>query len=157
MPATPATRALRRAGIDFTEHVYDHDPAVTDYGREAAAALGVPAARVFKTIVVAVADRGPRVVILPVDAMIDLKAVAAAAGGKRAALAPPADAERSTGYVLGGISPFGQRRPLPTLLDRSALTHDTILVSGGRRGFDVEVTPADLLRVLSADTAAIAR
>lgn len=157
MPATPATRALRAAGVDFTEHVYQHDPATTDYGSEAAQALGVPAERVFKTLVVDVPGTGLAVAIVPVTGQMDLKAVAAALGGKRAALADAGDAQRSTGYVLGGISPFGQRRRLPTVLDESALDHARILVSGGRRGFDVAVAPQDLLRALDGRTAAIAR
>lgn len=157
MPGTPATRALTADGVAFVEHVYHHDPTVTDFGREAATALGVPADRVFKTIVVEVTGRGLAVAVLPVDAMMDLKAVALAAGGKKAALAAVGDAQRSTGYVVGGISPFGQRRRLPTVLDASALDHETILVSGGQRGFDVEVAPGDLVRILSAATAAICR
>lgn len=156
MPATPATRALHAAKIPFTEHVYDHDPAVTDYGHEAATALGVSEDRVFKTLIVE-SDAGLAVVIVPVGAMTDLKSVATTLGVKKAALAPTADAQRSSGYVVGGISPFGQRRRLPTVLDKSATGHPSILVSGGRRGFDVEVDPRDLVSLLDAFVAPVAR
>ena len=156
MPVTPATRALDAAGISFIQHVYDHDPAVTDYGQEAADALGVSAQRVFKTLVVA-ADAGLAVVVVPVAAMMDLKAVAAALGVKKVTLAAGVDAQRSSGYVVGGISPFGQRRALPTVLDQSATDYESILVSGGRRGFDVEVDPQDLVRLLDAVVAPVAR
>lgn len=147
---------LRAAGIDFVEHSYEHDPRADSYGLEAADALGVPAARVYKTLVIAL-DRGLGVAVLPVDRRLDLKAAAAALGSKRAALAEQAAAERSTGYVVGGISPFGQRSPLPTAVDESALAHPTMFVSGGRRGFDVEVAPDDLVRLLDARPAPIAR
>lgn len=156
MPVTPATRALRAAKISFTEHVYDHDPSVTDYGQEAAAALGVSADRVFKTLVVD-SDAGLAVVVVPVAMMMDLKAVAAALGVKKAALAQTADAQRSSGYVVGGISPFGQRRALPTVLDQSATGFASILVSGGRRGFDIEVAAQDLVTLLDALVAPVAR
>lgn len=156
MPATPATRTLRAAKTPFAEHVYDHDPSVTDYGQEAAQALGVCADRVFKTLIVE-SEVGLAVVVVPVATMMDLKAVAAALGVKKAALAATADAQRSTGYVIGGISPFGQRRRLPTVLDRSATGYPSILVSGGRRGFDIEVDPQDLIRLLDAVVAPVAR
>lgn len=156
MPVTPATRALRTAKVTFTEHVYDHDPLVTDYGLEAAAELGVPANRVFKTLIVE-SDTGLAVVVVPVDAMMDLKAVAATLGVKKVGLARAADAQRSSGYIVGGISPFGQRRRLPTVLDQSATEQPSILVSGGRRGFDVEVAPQDLVRLLDALVAPVAR
>ncbi|KYH44485.1 Cys-tRNA(Pro) deacylase [Branchiibius sp. NY16-3462-2] len=156
MPATPATRALRAAKIPFTEHVYDHDPSVTDYGQEAADALGVSADRVFKTLVVA-SEAGLAVVVVPVATMMDTKAVAAALGVKKVGLAESTDAQRSSGYVVGGISPFGQRRRLPTVLDQSATDYPSILVSGGRRGFDIEVDPQDLVRLLDALVAPVAR
>lgn len=154
--STPATAALRAAGIPFAERAYTHDPAVTDYGREAADALGVEPDRVFKTLL---ADVDGRLVvgIVPVTGKLDLKALAAAVGGKRAAMADPAVAERRTGYLVGGISPIGQKTAHPTVLDETAELWDTVLVSGGRRGFDLELAPADLVRATSAVLADIAR
>ncbi|RZS82893.1 transcriptional regulator [Motilibacter rhizosphaerae] len=153
---TPATAALTRAGIAFTAHPYDHDPAAPSYGLEAAEVLGVEPQRVLKTLV---ADVDGRLVVgvVPVDRQLDLKALAAAVGGKRAAMADPAAAERSSGYVVGGISPVGQRKPLPTVVDASALAHETVYVSGGRRGLDLELAPQDLLRATGASAAAVAR
>jgi len=156
MAGTPATVALTRAGITWTPHVYDHDPAAASYGLEAAAALGVDAERVFKTLVASV-DGKLAVAVVPVTGQLDLKALATAVGGKRAEMADPAAAERTTGYVRGGISPLGQRKALPTVVDESATTYDTVFVSGGRRGFDVELAPMDLVRLTSARVAAIAR
>ena len=153
---TPATTTLTRLGVAYDLHPYEHDPAAPSYGLEAAEALGVPPAHVFKTLLVQ-GERGLAVGVVPVDRTLDLKAVAAALGLKKVAMADPAAAERSTGYVVGGISPVGQKRALPTVLDDSALGHDTVLVSGGRRGFDVELTPADLAAVTRAVTAPIAR
>ena len=155
-PGTPATVALSRAGVAYAERAYDHDPAADSYGLEAATALGVEPARVFKTLLVDTGS-GLAVGVVPVDKQLDLKAIAGALGVKKAAMARPADAERSTGYVVGGISPVGQKRPLPTVLDESATGHATILVSGGRRGLDLELSPADLVRVTDATTAPIAR
>lgn len=158
---TRATAALLLAGIPFELREYTHDPAETDYGGEAARKLQLPPGRVFKTLVADV--EGARsggaltVAIVPVAGMLDLKALAAARGGKRAQLADPALAERKTGYVIGGISPIGQRTQLPTVLDQSALEYATVLVSGGKRGFDVELSPQDLLRVTSGVSAPIAR
>jgi len=131
-------------------HSYDHDPRSTAYGVEAVEALGVDPDRIFKTLIAAVDDR-LAVGIVPVAATLDLKALAAALGGKRAALADPAAAARVTGYVLGGISPLGQRRTLPTVLDSSATSHATIFVSAGRRGLQVELAPANLVRLTAAD------
>lgn len=153
---TPATVALTRAGVEFDLRSYDHDPRSTSYGLEAAEALGVPPERVFKTLV-ASADGGLVVGIVPVDRQLDLKALARALGRSRAAMADVAVAERATGYVAGGISPLGQKRAHPTVLDESALGHATILVSGGRRGVDVELSPLDLVAVTGATTAMIAR
>ncbi|WP_409482958.1 Cys-tRNA(Pro) deacylase [Arsenicicoccus dermatophilus] len=153
---TPATVALDRAGIAYQVHAYDHDPGAASYGLEAAELLGVAPARVFKTLV---ADTGSGLVVgvVPVSRRLDPKALAAAVGAKRAQLADPVVAERSSGYVVGGISPVGQRRALPTVLDASAHEHGTILVSGGRRGLDLELSPADLVSVTRARTAPIAR
>lgn len=153
---TPATVALTRAGIGFTLRAYDHDPAAESYGLEAATALGVEPERVLKTLLVSVEGRLV-VGIVPVSGQLDLKAVAAAAGGKRAEMADPRLAERTTGYVVGGISPVGQRKQLPTVLDESALRFDTVLVSGGRRGLDLELSPHDLVRVTAATVAQIGR
>lgn len=153
---TPATVALEAAGVPYTVHAYDHDPAAASYGGEAAEVLGIPAARVFKTLVADV-DGTLTVGIVPVSGQLDLKALAAAVGGKRAAMADPAAAERSSGYVLGGISPLGQRRPLRTVLDDSALGHGTVFVSAGRRGLEVELAPGDLVALTGARTAAIGR
>lgn len=155
-PSTPATVALTRAKIAFTPHAYVHDDGATDFGAEAARALGVEPARVFKTLMVQT-DQGLGIGIVPVDGLLDLKAVAAALGGKKATMADPALAEKKSGSVVGGISPIGQRMPLPTVLDDSALTHATIYVSGGRRGFDIELSPADLLRATNGRAAPIRR
>ncbi|HET7358363.1 MAG TPA: Cys-tRNA(Pro) deacylase [Nocardioidaceae bacterium] len=154
--ATPATTALSRAGISFEVHAYEHDPAAESYGEEAARVLGLEPARVFKTLFVSL-DRRLCVGIVPVSSRLDLKAVAAALGGKAATMADPADAERASGYVVGGISPLGQRRQHPTVLDESALAFPTVFVSGGRRGLDVELSPADLVAMTSAVTAPIRR
>lgn len=154
--ATPAIRALEHAGVAHTVHPYDHDPGAASFGLEAAEALGVPPARVFKTLL-ARADGRLVVGIVPVIAQLDLKALAAAVEARRATMADPADAERATGYVVGGISPLGQRRSLPTVLDESARVHATVYVSGGRRGLDVEVAPDDLVRLLDARVGAISR
>lgn len=153
---TPATTALTRAGVAFDVHPYEHDPAAPSYGLEAAAALSVPPGQVFKTLLV---DNGAglAVGVVPVDRQLDLKAVAAALGWKRAIMAEPAAAERSTGYVVGGISPVGQRRRLPTVVDRSATGIERIYVSGGRRGLDLSLAPADLVRVTDGLIADIAR
>ncbi|WP_350349686.1 Cys-tRNA(Pro) deacylase [Agromyces sp. G08B096] len=154
---TPATVALQAAGIAFRAHAYEHDPRAAAFGLEAAEKLGVDPERVFKTLLATV-DGGPLAVgIVPVAQQLDLKALAAAVGGKRAELADPATAERRTGYVVGGISPIGQKTALPTVLDESAILCETILVSGGRRGFDVELAPDDLLAVTAGRYAPIAR
>jgi Cys-tRNA(Pro)/Cys-tRNA(Cys) deacylase len=152
---TPATIALERARIPFTLHEYAHDPRHDSYGLEAAEALGVPPERVFKTLVASV-DGSLAVGVVPVHRQLDLKALAAAAGGKRAVLAEVTAAERATGYVAGGISPVGQRRRLPTVVDESALGLEPVFCSGGRRGLEIEVAPADLVRAAGATVAAIA-
>lgn len=153
---TPATVALSRAGVEFTLHAYEHDPRAASYGLEAAAALGVEPGRVFKTLLAEV-DGRLVVGIVPVDGQLDLKALARAVGGSRATMADPAAAQRATGYVVGGISPFGQKRAHPTVVDASAHDHATVLVSAGRRGLDLEISPADLVRVLEATTGQIGR
>ena len=153
---TPATVALTRAGIAFTLHSYEHDPRAASYGLEAAAALGVPPERVFKTLL-ADLDGSLVVGIVPVDGQLDLKALARALGGSKAVMADPSVAERVTGYVVGGISPLGQKRRARTVLDESALAHSTVFVSAGRRGLDLEIAPADLVRALEATTDQIGR
>lgn len=151
---TPATAALAAAGVPFVLHPYAHDPSATSYGLEAAEVLGIDPARVFKTLMVEVEGR-LAVAIVPVSGNLDLKSVAASLGSKKAAMADPKAAERRTGYVLGGISPLGQRQSSPTVLDDSALAFGTILVSGGRRGLDIELSPSDLVRLTKAITAPI--
>lgn len=153
---TPATVALTAAGIEFTVRAYDHDPRAASYGVEAAEALGVPAERVFKTLLARVDDR-LAVAVVPVGGQLDLKALARALDASKAVMADPAAAERATGYVVGGISPVGQKRPHPTVVDSSALDHPTVFVSGGRRGLDLELTPADLIRITEAITDQIGR
>ncbi|MGW7403656.1 Cys-tRNA(Pro) deacylase [Streptomyces sp. NPDC054833] len=153
---TPATVALTAAGVDYTVHSYDHDPGHPSYGEEAAEAMGVSPDRVFKTLVADV-DGRLTVAVVPVAGSLDLKALATAVGGKRAAMADPVLAERTTGYVRGGISPLGQRKKLPTVLDESASAHTTICVSAGRRGLEVELSPADLAGLTGATLAPIGR
>jgi len=153
---TPATVALTAAGVPFTIHAYDHDPAHPSYGEEAAQAMGVSPDRVFKTLVAEV-DGALTVAVVPVAGTLDLKSLATAVGGKRAAMADPTLAERTTGYVRGGISPLGQRRRLPTVLDASAATHATICISAGRRGLEVELSPEDLAKLTEAVVAPIGR
>jgi Cys-tRNA(Pro)/Cys-tRNA(Cys) deacylase len=155
--ATPAVRVLEKAKVAHTLHTYDPDhPADHGYGEAAVAALGSDPRQVFKTLVARV-DGDLTVAIVPVAGTLDLKALAAAAGGRKAVMADPADAERTTGYVRGGISPLGQRKALPTVVDDSALEFATIMVSAGKRGLQVELPPADLVRLTRARTAPIGR
>ncbi|WP_110205156.1 Cys-tRNA(Pro) deacylase [Nocardioides daejeonensis] len=153
---TPAVIALTQAGIPHTLHAYTHDPRVTNYGLEAAEALGVEPEAVFKTLL---ADVDGRLVvgIVPVTGQLDLKALARAVGGSKAAMADPAAAQRATGYVVGGISPIAQVRSHPTVLDETAILHETIYVSGGRRGLDIGLRPDDLLMLTDGTYAAIGR
>ncbi|WP_018682289.1 Cys-tRNA(Pro) deacylase [Actinokineospora enzanensis] len=151
---TPATALLVKRKIDHKVHTYSHDPRAA-YGLEAAEALGVPAARVFKTLLAEV-DGVLTVGVVPVDAQLDLKALAAAVGGKRAKMAEVSVAERTTGYVAGGISPLGQRKRLRTVIDASAGELPTMFCSGGRRGLEIELAAADLITLTGAVTAAIA-
>jgi Cys-tRNA(Pro)/Cys-tRNA(Cys) deacylase len=161
--STPAVKLLTADGVPFTAHAFEAEDRSrassnerVSFGSEAAAALGVEEARVFKTLVAEV-DGALWVAVVPVTGQLDLKALAGAAGGKRAVMADPAAAERSSGYVVGGISPLGQRKALPTVVDASALDHATVFVSGGRRGLDLELPPADLVRLTRARTAPLAR
>lgn len=153
---TPATVALSAASIGFEVRSYQHDPRAESYGLEAAEALDVDPARVFKTLLASL-DGSLVVGIVPVTGQLDLKALARALGGSKAVMAEVAAAERATGYVAGGISPVGQKRLHRTVLDTTALDHDTILVSGGRRGFDIELAPTDLVAITRAVTATIGR
>jgi Cys-tRNA(Pro)/Cys-tRNA(Cys) deacylase len=148
---TPATRAARRAGVGFSVHEYRHDPRAESYGLEAAAALGLEPARVFKTLVVDL-DGELAVCVIPSAEQLDLRRL-----GKRAALAPTQRAERVTGYVAGGISPLGQRRALPTFVDDTATGHESVFVSAGRRGLEIELAPADLVGLTGADVRALTR
>jgi Cys-tRNA(Pro)/Cys-tRNA(Cys) deacylase len=152
---TPATALLARQQVAHTLHPYAHDPRASSYGAEAAGALGVEPGRLFKTLVVSV-DGRLAVGVVPVAGSLDLKAIAAALGGKKAAMAEPATAERATGYVTGGISPLGHRSRLPVVLDASARDWDTVYVSAGRRGLQVSLAPDDLVRVAAATVAPIA-
>ena len=154
---TPALVALAAAGIPHVAHDYAHDPANdVGYGLEAAHALGVDPERGFKTLMATV-DGTLTVAVVPVTGMLDLKALAAAVGGKRAAMADVKDAERATGYVVGGISPLGQRTAHPTVVDETVYLFDTVLVSGGRRGLDVELAPDDLVALTGAVVADVAK
>lgn len=153
---TPATKVLADSGFPHVLRTYRHDPRAASYGLEAAAELGVEPERVLKTLLADV-DGALVVGIVPVDAQLDLKLLASAVGGKRAAMAEVARAERATGYVAGGISPIGQRSAHPTILDESALAHQTVLVSGGRRGLDIELQPSHLIALTHARVAPIAR
>lgn len=153
---TPAILAAKRAGIPFRLHEYEHDPGAASFGLEAAEKLGADPGRVFKTLVASV-DGTLVAALVPVERSLDLKELAAAVGGKRAAMAEVSDAERATGYVAGGISPLGQRKPLPTVIDDSASSREAIFVSAGRRGLQIEIRPGDLQRLLSARVARIAR
>jgi len=152
---TPATKLLTSAGVTFIAHEYAHDPNSSSFGLEAAQKLGVDPNRVFKTLIANV-DESFAVAIVPVSQQVSLKSLSRALGAKRAAMADPAQAARLTGYVVGGISPLGQKRLLTTVIDLSANDFETILVSGGRRGFDIELSPNDLASLLSAIFAEIA-
>ncbi|MFJ6417155.1 Cys-tRNA(Pro) deacylase [Paeniglutamicibacter sp. NPDC091659] len=156
---TPATTLLDREKVDYTLHPYTHDPAADSFGLEAAEALGVAPNRVFKTLLVATGEQGASALvvgIVPVDQSLDLKAIASALGIKKVEMADPVAAERRTGYVVGGISPLGQRQHSRTILDSSAMAHETIYVSGGHRGLDIELAPTDLQRLTDAQLAHIA-
>jgi Cys-tRNA(Pro)/Cys-tRNA(Cys) deacylase len=153
---TTATIALERAKVPYTLHEYPHDPRASSYGMEASEALGIAPERMFKTLVASVDGSALAVGVVPVHRQLDLKRLAAAVGGKKAVMAEVAAAERATGYVAGGISPVGQRRRLPVVVDASALEFPTMFCSGGRRGLEIELAPADLIRAAGATVAAIA-
>jgi Cys-tRNA(Pro)/Cys-tRNA(Cys) deacylase len=153
---TRATQQLAKLGISHTVHRYDHDPRHSSYGQEASEALGVPPDRVFKTLIADV-DGQLTVAVVPVGGSLDLKALATAVGGKKAAMAEAAQAEKASGYVTGGIAPVGLRRPLPVVVDETALRHATVFCSAGQRGLEIELAPADLVTATGARTAPIAR
>ncbi len=153
--ATPATQALTKAGVAFKLHEYAYDPNAERIGLQAAEALGVSPARLLKTLM-AKAGSAVVCVLVPSDQEVSLKKLAAAAGTKDAAMLPPADAERITGYVVGGISPFGQKKRVRVFVEAAATGHETVVVNGGRRGLQIELAPADLLRVLEATAVGLA-
>ncbi|MFW5488495.1 MAG: Cys-tRNA(Pro) deacylase [Desulfovibrio sp.] len=154
---TPAIKKAKQAKITYVVHEYEHDPAAESFGKEAAQKLGVDPARVFKTLVVSGAGKDPCVAVVPVMLRLDLKLVAKALGAKKVAMAEVPLVERVTGYVVGGVSPLGQKKQLRTVIDASAQNHDTIFVSAGRRGLDIELSPHDLLALTRADFAPIAK
>jgi len=150
--ATPATAALQKAGVAFRLHAYDYDPDAEQIGLQAAEALGVAPARLLKTLM-ARAGHDIVCILVPSDRKLSLKKLAAAAGHKDAAMLPPAEAERATGYHVGGISPFGQKKRVRVFIERAAIAHETVVVNGGRRGLQIELAPADLVRLLDATAA----
>ncbi|MFE3759700.1 Cys-tRNA(Pro) deacylase [Nocardia tengchongensis] len=158
--STPAIKALVQAKVEHRVHAYTHDPRSDSYGAEAVAALaqelGVTAGQIFKTLVIELGSGGLAVAVLPVPTTLSLKAAAAALGGSKAAMADKTKAERTTGYVLGGISPLGQKKRLPTVIDASALEWDRVLCSAGKRGLEIELAPGDLVRLTGAVTASVA-
>lgn len=156
---TPGINLLKKKKIAHTVHSFKHDPNVGSYGDEVVEKLGFPAERVFKTIIVALDGDGKNLcgAIVPVTGLTDLKHVAKAAGAKKAAMADPKEAERATGYLTGGISPIGHKKPMPLLLDALAMDHPTIMVSGGKRGLEIELAPADLVAATGATVASIHR
>ena len=153
---TSATQALQRLGVEFLLHSYDFDPGDVGIGEQAASALGIEPECLFKTLIVMIDGGRPAIALTPVAAETRLKALAAALGGKRAVMANPADAERLSGYVKGGISPFGQRQKLDVVIDQSVQSHETVFINGGRRGLQIELSPDDLIKALNADLADIA-
>ncbi len=153
---TPAVRMIRKARVEHTLHPYDHNPESRSYGLEAAEKLGVPPARVYKTLVVRCQPDGLAVAVVPVSTQLDLKRFAAARGVKKVSMATTDEVERATGYVPGGVSPLGQKRRLPIVVDRSVNDHEQVYISAGKRGLDVALRPADLIRLTGADVHEIA-
>jgi len=153
---TPGINTAKKAGVIHHVHEYSHDPGHSSYGLEAAEKMGVAPQRVFKTLVVALETKALVVAVVPVSTMLNMKQIARAAGAKKATMAAAADVERSTGYVLGGVSPLGQKKRLPTFIDDSARQFDSMFVSAGRRGLEIELSPDDLRVLTSAEFAALA-
>jgi Cys-tRNA(Pro)/Cys-tRNA(Cys) deacylase len=149
---TRATQALQQSGVSFTVHAYEYDPNAERIGLQAAEAMGVDPSSVLKTLMVLV-DGKPACVVVPSDKEVNLKKLAAALGGKAAQMMKPADAERVTGYHVGGISPFGQKKRLPTLIEQSAFAHDEVFMNGGQRGLQVKLKPSDAASALGAKIA----
>ncbi|OZB18256.1 MAG: aminoacyl-tRNA deacylase [Marinobacter sp. 34-60-7] len=147
---TPAVQEAQRANIPHTLHEYEHDPSAESYGLEAAEKTGTDPAKVFKTLVVCLDDDALAVAIIPVNTLLSLKRIARAAGAKKAVMADKMAVQRSTGYVLGGVSPLGQKKRLPTFIDQSAEAQDTLFVSAGRRGLEIELSPVDLAKLTGA-------
>lgn len=154
---TPAINAAKKANVSFKIHEYEHDPKAESYGEEAADKLGVDVGRVYKTLIAQVDGKSLAVSVVPVSNQLDLKSFASSLGAKKSAMADQKAAERSTGYVVGGISPLGQRKPLKTVVDASAQAHDTIFVSAGKRGLEIEIAPGDLAKLTNAIFYTIAR
>ncbi len=152
---TPGIDAARKNRVQHKVHEYSHDPSSDSYGLEAAEKMGVPAERVFKTLVVSLDGKTLGVGVVPVDKSLSMKLIARALGAKKASMADPGDVERSTGYVLGGVSPLGQKKRLPTVIDASASDFNTVYVSAGRRGLEIELAPADLCTLVGGNFAVI--
>lgn len=152
---TPGIDTARKAKVSHSIHEYSHDPSSESYGSEAAEKMGVDPRRVFKTLVVSIDGKELAVGVVPVTAMLSMKRIAKAAGGKKATMADPAEVQRTTGYVLGGVSPLGQKKRLKTFIDESAAGFDTLFVSAGRRGLEIELAPADLQKLTGARLAAL--
>lgn len=153
---TPGINVAKKAGVNHRIHEYDHDAGHLSYGMEAADKMGVPAHQVFKTLVVALDSKSLAVAVVPVSTMLNMKQIARAAGAKKAVMAPAIEVQRSTGYVLGGVSPLGQKKRLPTFIDDSAHQFDTMYVSAGRRGLEIELSPDDLCTLTDGKFAALA-
>lgn len=154
---TPGIKLVQKAKVSHRVHEYAHDPSSESYGLEAAEKLGVPEAKVFKTLVVSLDHKTLAVGVIPVSSMLSMKLIAKAAGAKKAVMAEPTDVERSTGYVLGGVSPLGQKKRLQTFIDASAKEHATIFVSAGRRGLEIELGPEDLVKLVNGVFAEISQ
>ena len=152
---TPGINVAKKAKITHKVHEYAHDSSSESYGLEAAEKLGVPESRVFKTLVVSFDNKELAVGVIPVSSMLSMKLIAKAAGAKKAKMAEPSEVERSTGYVLGGVSPLGQKKRLKTIIDSSAKNHSTIYISAGRRGLEIELSPDDLIKLVNGDLAEI--
>jgi len=154
---TPGINAAKKSNVPHKIHQYSHDESSDSYGLEAAEKMGVPKEQVFKTLVVILDNKELVVGVIPVDSMLNMKLIAKAAGAKKAAMAKPVDVERSTGYVLGGVSPLGQKKRLKTFIDSPAQNFSTIYVSAGRRGLEIELNPSDLITLAAGTYVKIAK